>query len=356
MIEQVNLKTEQTAPDSESKNESLIKQTEGKTAGQILRAAREAQGVDIGLLASNLKVTARQLEQLELDQYDQLPDMAFTRNFAISVARRLKVDDKLIADLLPKMDSLASSSHLVKHTHDARGALMKKDVLPYKKRSKLWWFLLFVLLVVLLAFLFFLPQLGQKRYDQDHTLTSVQTNETGSTSSARFITREVGISNLNARSEPATIRQNVASADSLQAVSVQALAPASSSEGSGSDTNREGGPLVVSSSNTVEQEQSAEPTTASALPGNTISAVNENDKLEVRAGSESWLRIQTASGKILYEGLVKKGDAYVLLLKKDELPLSIRIGKATDVVVTVRGKPLNLSSSIVGDIANFKVE
>ena len=62
------------------------------TAGSLLRAAREKQGLHIAALAAAIKVSQRKLEALEGDRYDELPDATFTRALAQTVCRTLKVD------------------------------------------------------------------------------------------------------------------------------------------------------------------------------------------------------------------------------------------------------------------------
>lgn len=70
--------------------------------GALLRAAREAAGVDRPALALALKVSVRKLEALEDDQFDQLPDLVFVRALASSVCRTLKIDARDILALLPQ--------------------------------------------------------------------------------------------------------------------------------------------------------------------------------------------------------------------------------------------------------------
>ena len=69
--------------------------------GALLRRARQAQGLHIAALAAALKVNPRKLEQLEGDQFDQLPDVAFARALAQAVCRHLKIDAQPVLALLP---------------------------------------------------------------------------------------------------------------------------------------------------------------------------------------------------------------------------------------------------------------
>ena len=61
-------------------------------AGNLLRIAREANGLHIEALAVSLKVPANKLEALEAGRIDLLPDLTFARALAASVCRTLKID------------------------------------------------------------------------------------------------------------------------------------------------------------------------------------------------------------------------------------------------------------------------
>ena len=73
-------------------------------AGALLRAAREAQGLHIAMLAVSLKVPVKKLEALEADHYELLPDIVFARALACSVCRALKIDAAPVLAALPRSD------------------------------------------------------------------------------------------------------------------------------------------------------------------------------------------------------------------------------------------------------------
>lgn len=77
------------------------------SAGSLLRAAREKQGLHIAALAAAIKVSPRKLEALESGRYDELPDATFTRALAQTVCRTLKMDARAVLDLLPPSPSVA---------------------------------------------------------------------------------------------------------------------------------------------------------------------------------------------------------------------------------------------------------
>lgn len=72
------------------------------SAGALLRAARERQGLHIAALAAAVKVAPRKLDALENDRWSELPDAAFTRALAQTVCRMLKIDARPVLDLLPQ--------------------------------------------------------------------------------------------------------------------------------------------------------------------------------------------------------------------------------------------------------------
>ncbi len=77
------------------------------SAGALLRAARERQGLHIAALAAAIKVTPRKLDALENDRWGELPDATFTRALAQSVCRTLKIDARPVLDLLPQPSVMA---------------------------------------------------------------------------------------------------------------------------------------------------------------------------------------------------------------------------------------------------------
>ena len=75
------------------------------SAGAMLRAARERQGLHIAVLAASIKVPRAKLEALEADRYDELPDLTFARALAQAVCRALKVDAEPVLARRPRGDA-----------------------------------------------------------------------------------------------------------------------------------------------------------------------------------------------------------------------------------------------------------
>jgi cytoskeleton protein RodZ len=80
---------------------------EKPSAGALLKAARERQGLHIAALAAAIKVSPRKLDALENDRWDELPDATFTRALAQTVCRTLKIDARPVLDLLPQPSAMS---------------------------------------------------------------------------------------------------------------------------------------------------------------------------------------------------------------------------------------------------------
>lgn len=83
----------------------------GGSGGQMLRQMREAQGVDLEVLASMMKVVPAKLEALEAGRYHELHDAAFTRALAMTVCRTLKVDPAPVLASLPQAQPISLSAN-----------------------------------------------------------------------------------------------------------------------------------------------------------------------------------------------------------------------------------------------------
>jgi len=83
-------------------SEEVAASMAGLSAGALLRQAREQAGLHLDVLAGALKVPPRQLEALETDRIDLLPDVVFARALAASVCRNLKLSPRVVLDLLPQ--------------------------------------------------------------------------------------------------------------------------------------------------------------------------------------------------------------------------------------------------------------
>ena len=79
--------------------------------GQVLKSAREAQGLSIGDVSAKLRLSARQIEAIEAEDSAHLPEGIYLRGFVRNYARLVAVDaDRLVGPIEVQVDVAASVS------------------------------------------------------------------------------------------------------------------------------------------------------------------------------------------------------------------------------------------------------
>lgn len=66
--------------------------------GALLRAVREARGIDLQEMADTTRISARYLQAIEGDDHGALPSATFVRGYVREMARLLKLDDQAVVD------------------------------------------------------------------------------------------------------------------------------------------------------------------------------------------------------------------------------------------------------------------
>ncbi|MCU0812959.1 MAG: helix-turn-helix domain-containing protein [Burkholderiaceae bacterium] len=261
------------------------------TAGALLRAARERQGLHIAALAASIKVTPRKLEALEADRYDELPDLAFTRALAQSVCRALKIDAEPVLALLPKpagvgrLEQVASGLKTPFHERPGRESEGGASLLG---RPAVWAPLL-VLLAALVLYL--LP-------------TSV----------------------FDPAPEPAPVAVTPPPAADV----ASATAPAA--------------PVVETVHSAPAEDDGASEPARDAAPAAAL--------LTLRASEPSWVEVRDAQGAVLLSRTLQAGETVGV---DGALPLRATIGNALGVSAAFRGEPLDLAPRTRDNIARLEL-
>lgn len=174
------------------------------SAGAMLRAAREAQGMHLGALAVALRVPVKRLEALEADQHDALPDLVFVRALAATVCRTLKVEADPILAKLPQARLLRFTSDEtginIPFRTDAEGAGWS----PLRQFPKPLVIAVFLLLCGVMAFVAF-------PFFSETEPTSVQARDTLSAPPAALVAEP----SVAASAPPATVMGSGASTGTL---------------------------------------------------------------------------------------------------------------------------------------------
>lgn len=287
------------------------------SAGAMLRAARQARGLEIDTLSQVLKVPERKLAALESDRYSELPGMAFVRSLAQSYARQVGLDVATVLALLPNAgvppQQLENVSRGLQtpYREGASGATFGRSSSGWPEWLKPVYLVPALLLLLALAFWFAPPM---------HTMFGglgwpVSEGESaGATTVIDVVPVPLGASSAGVAVDPV----------------VPITAPAASA------------PVVAAVSETVHSTPpEPAPSEASAPPAVTGLVV-------VRTTGESWIEVRDAAGVVLLSRTVLPGEVIGL---DGALPMRLKAGIANVTQVTLRGEPFSLAPFTRGNVA-----
>jgi len=279
-----------------------------KTAGDLLREAREAHSLHIDVVAAALKVPTQKLQALEDDDIDALPDPVFARALAASVCRALRVDPAPVLAKLPGAlrPGLADADRSISSSFRSsapRSRVGNGTGVP--SRAAL---VAVGLLLAGAAALFWLPT---GAFDRLGGWAAALTN------------REAAGAAEATPPVPAGTVVEPSAALPPPAEPVLANPPAAA-------------PAVV-------------PPTAGSAAG-----APGADALVFVVRADSWITVNDAAGKPLLRRTVRAGETAGV---SGTLPLSVVVGRSAGVDVQVRGKSFDLTPlARTGGVARFEVK
>ena len=320
----------------------------GPTAGQLLRAAREAAGLHIAALALSLKVPVRKLEALEADRLDLLPDAVFVRALASSVCRTLKIDPAPVLERLPQTAAprLAQDS----------GGINAPFRVPGDGRGPSWidqlskpvFLAVFALLLGALV-LIFMPS-ARKDDTAVASTDSVAAPATPAPAPAPAVEPVPAVS-------PAPIAPPAPPAPSVPdtgpralVASTPATATATAAPLPATVASRPAAAAAVSPTFSVAVST---PTVASPTAVVTPAPLPTTGVVVFKTTGESWVEVTDAKGVIAVRKTLAPGET---VGASGALPLSVVIGRANFTKVEVRGKPFDLGPIAKDNVARFEVK
>jgi cytoskeleton protein RodZ len=292
------------------------------TAGGMLRAAREKQGLHIAALAAAIKVTPRKLDALENDRHEELPDATFVRALAQTVCRTLKIDAKPVLDLLPPAPSVAlePGSGGLGTPFRERPGRVEPGLSPANVRPLVWAAAVLVLLALAVVFA---PSAWWSMFSRTVPATADPTPVT--------LTAPVPVA------VPA-LGDAAASAASAGLTAVGAVPDAAVAAP----------PQTAASQVMVETVFSAPPAEAAASGA----AMAVSGVLQIRCAEESWVEVRDARGQSLLSRNVQPGESVGL---DGALPLRVTIGNAAATQLAFRGQPVNLAGRTRDNVARLEL-
>lgn len=310
---------------------------EPASAGALLRAAREKQGLHIAALAAAIKVSPRKLDALENDRWAELPDATFTRALAQTVCRTLKVDSRPILDKLPAAAAVVlqtQDSGLNTPFRDRPGpeepGLGVSAVKPMIGVA--------ALLMIAAAAIYLLPSDWLGRAPAATLAASAPA------ASVAAPTASVAASSAE-------------TAASAAAMSASGIAPvfmadaASAPVGSGDPVFAPAPTAPVAPS---VPQPAAQPAPLPVAPAATATVAAAGAGLvQLKTSKASWIEVRDAKGSILLSRIVAPGEGLGL---DGSLPMRLTIGNAAATQLAFRGQPVDLVPRTRDNVARVELQ
>jgi cytoskeleton protein RodZ len=296
------------------------------SAGAMLRAARQARGQDLELLAQVLKVPPRKLEALEADRYDELPGLAFVRGLALSYARQMGLDPQPVLGALPQ--AVTPPQQLEKVTRGLQTPYREGTGVPFSRGASgvLEWLKpahvgAVLLLALALAFWFAPPM--------------------------RSLFGDVSLRWPGSASQPAeTAVTEALPAPAASGVVVTETPVLPASAVASEPVTPPVAPASVPAPAPISETVHSAPLPDPASSGPTVPAVAGT--VVLRTTADSWIEARDAGGAVLLSRTVPAGETVGL---DGKMPLRVRLGVASAVEVSLRGEPVDLKPFTRGTTA-----
>lgn len=287
------------------------------SAGSLLRAARMAQDLDLGSLATQLKVPVRKLEALEADRYTDLQGAIFVRALAQAACRALKIDAAPVLALLPKAElhSLGAVEGGLNTPFHEHGHHASHSGLPWGVRPV---HLFGVLLVLAAVALWSLPS----DWLTWEFTTEGATVDSPSPPASAVVSVVVDLPAVAASADPVPSQPT-------------ALASAVPSPVLAASTAK---PVV---SLAPAAGLPALPPAASAPPaaGASAASTGVQGPLEFKVRERSWIEVADGNNQVLLARLVQPDETVRL---GGVLPLRVKVGNAAATELSFRGQRIDL--------------
>ena len=292
------------------------------TPGETLRVARQLAGLSQEDIASKLKLSPRQIAAIETGDWSALPERTFTRGFMRNYARLVGVDpDSLGIDQAPSQPNAANQ---LKPTPAAIGEIVHEA--DRNGFSAARWVVPTLLIAALAAGVLYFQ--GQRWFGWDP-------------------------SKILATSTTPSLKSAVAAkAESAEKTDVPAttVAPSTPTTSSGAVIAPAGAP-VASDAATLPAPDGAAPTLLPAVLSPALAPAAGEKRIAITFKGKSWTEVRS-KGDVIFSETATPGTREF----NGAVPLSFTVGNASNVVVTIDGKPFDMTELTRNDVARFRVE
>lgn len=338
------LKSEHQTASATEKHPNLTLLESGQNPGEILRAAREKAGYSLSDISAQTKINEKQLEAIESGDVGRLPPETFAKAFIKSYCKALKIDSAPIilsfgfaeASAQPKVARPGQGEGVRAEPFEPKMPSSSKRLSSLnfdRKSGKKSLSYGIVLAVLAIMAVFYIPVFMANQEVQTSDAEVIEPNEAPATAI-------VTDSQVGGEPAAASLASPLEAPDSAGSTPVfPALQQPSAAEPAA--------PPVAPEAPAASASTPADPQASVAAP------VAGQGVLKFDFQEQSWVTVRDADDQVLISQLNDGGSS---LEVRGQAPFKLIVGNAKAVTVSSNGKPVDLSSSIRGEVARITVQ
>lgn len=319
----------------------------GRHAGELLRRAREAQGLTLDHLASQIKVSPIKLEALEQGRYDSLGDSNFTRALAMTVCRTLRIDATEVMACLPaaRLHALSQPKSSINEPfrdRDSVPALFDRGHRLNLKTLLTSKWLAPLILLGAAAIIYALPE-------------SIEWPSWSRDLGAKVEPTPSPVDE-DAALQPSSMQVAADQAEQLDSAEAASAASASATSATASlDVGTDLTTASVTSSSAVAASGVMSAIVAPSIPApvSATTPVLGIAPVRIVVNENSWIEVVDGLGVKVFSRIALAGEALEL---QGQPPFKLRIGNAAAVQVSFKGQPVSLGDFTRNNTARVELK
>ena len=345
--------------------------------GGAMRAARENQGLSLHEIASRLRLSPKQIEAIEADNFAVLPEPTIVRGFIRNYAKQLKINAQPLLDAyVVIVPSVAPHEMAVKPTSGIKMSSHKKSKSGSYAMGTL------ALLFGLGVWLFYQHYIQKPSPTEPSASTNSAVEsavgggvpgQNAAGASVETVLPEAALPVAERAAEPVTNETQTTTVLTLPAaglplspVATQTtanvpanIAPAAVNAATPSVTS----PVVKSPSTQSSNSQlpNSQLTASTTLSAAAVAALEPSPasmpksvvKLEFNASQETWVNVVDANGKEVYSKIIFAGSRESIDVKP---PVNVTVGNSGATSMSMNGKDIDLAPHSRNNVAHIKLD
>lgn len=320
--------------------------TPGSGCGNVLKAARESQGLSIHEVSSHLRLGPKQIQAIEQDDFDKLPQPSIVRGFIRNYAKLLNID---VAPVLEAYQRIVPSTAPLPLSvrSNASPSVIDKPARTIRPQRILTFFI-FLILAAILAYFYINHIKPQALKNASLALDVDEISETTG--------QEIPIP--APATEPAP--SQAATTDIPAAPTVAEATPVAPAAEPAAGAVAE--PAAPPVENTVATSAGSDSTIVST-PTPSVSNVVESTTLKAsdpqktnltfKVTEDSWVRIEDMQGKKILSEVLPAGSEHTVVAEK---PVNVIVGHAQGTQLMIDNQPYDLTQATRGRVARIQLK